>query len=68
MDHYKPSNLDLFNVPHLALGGELSKDQHERSQLFSANAIFGLASGAGFATPLTPSSLLTKSFGHLTVP
>jgi len=42
--------LTLFNVPHLALGGELSKDQHERSQLFSANAIFGLASGAGFAT------------------
>ena len=42
--------LTLFNVPHLALGGELSKDQHERSQLFSANTIFGLASGAGFAT------------------
>ena len=33
--------LTLFNVPHLALGGELSKDQHERSQLFSANTIFG---------------------------
>jgi len=42
--------LTLFNVPHLALGGELSKDQHERSQLFSANTIFGLASGAGFVT------------------
>ena len=42
--------LTLFNVPHLALGGELSKDQHERSQLFSANTIFGMASGAGFVT------------------
>lgn len=41
--------LTLFNVPHLALGGELSKDQHERSQLFSANTIFGAVSGAGFA-------------------
>ena len=40
--------MTLFNVPHLALGGELSKDQHERSQLFSANAIFGGISGAGF--------------------
>lgn len=40
--------LTLFNVPHLALGGELSKDQHERSQLFSANTIFGALSGAGF--------------------
>ena len=40
--------LTLFNVPHLALGGELFKDQHERSQLFSANTIFGAVSGAGF--------------------
>ena len=42
------SVLTLFNVPHLALGGELSKDQHERSQLFSANTIFGMVSGPGF--------------------
>ncbi len=39
----------LFNVPHLALGGELSKSQHERSQLFSANSIFTYLSGSGFA-------------------
>ena len=41
--------MTLFNVPHLALGGELSKDQYERSQLFSANTIFGAAAGPGFA-------------------
>ncbi|MEM7221218.1 MAG: MFS transporter [Pseudomonadota bacterium] len=39
----------LFNVPHLALGGELSKQQHERSQLFSANTIFTYLAGSGFA-------------------
>ncbi len=39
----------LFNVPHLALGGELSKEQHERSQLFSANTIFTYIAGSGFA-------------------
>lgn len=38
----------LFNVPHLALGAELSKRHHERSQLFSANAIFGYMAGSGF--------------------
>jgi len=40
--------LTLYHVPHLALGGELSKDQHERSQLFSVNAAIGYASGAAF--------------------
>lgn len=39
----------LFNVPHLALGGELSKNQNERSQLFSANGIFTHIAGSGFA-------------------
>lgn len=39
----------LFNVPHLALRGELSKQQHERSQLFSANTIFTYLAGLGFA-------------------
>ena len=38
----------LFNVPHLALGAELSKKHHERSQLFSANAMFGYMAGSGF--------------------
>lgn len=38
----------LFNVPHLALGAELSKQHHERSQLFSANAMFGYMAGSGF--------------------
>jgi len=40
--------LTLYNVPHLALGGELSKDQLQRSQLFSANTVFGYAAGATF--------------------
>jgi Na+/melibiose symporter-like transporter len=39
----------LYAVPHLALGGELSKDQHHRSQLFSANTVIGYVSGASFA-------------------
>lgn len=39
----------LYHIPHLALGGELTKDQHQRSQLFSANTVFGYVSGAGFA-------------------
>ena len=38
----------LFNVPHLALSGELSTNQHERSQLFSANSIFTYLAGTGF--------------------
>ena len=38
----------LFNVPHLALGAELSKQHHERSQLFSANAIFATLSTSLF--------------------
>ena len=33
--------LTLYHVPHLALGGELTKDQFQRSQLFSANTIIG---------------------------
>jgi len=41
--------LTLYSVPHLALGGELSKDQHQRSKLFSANTVFGYVSGASFA-------------------
>ncbi len=39
----------LYAVPHLALGGELSKDQHQRSQLFSANTVVGYVAGASFA-------------------
>ena len=38
----------LFNVPHLALGAELSKQHHERSQLFSANAIFTYVATSAF--------------------
>ena len=36
-------------MPHLALGGELSKNQHQRSQLFSANTVFAYVAGASFA-------------------
>lgn len=41
--------LTLYSVPHLALGGELSKDPHQRSELFSANTVFGWVTGAVFA-------------------
>jgi len=40
--------LTLYHVPHLALGGELTKDQHQRSQLFSANTIFSYGTLAVF--------------------
>jgi len=38
----------LFNVPHLALGAELSRQHRERSQLFSANAMFSYIAASGF--------------------
>ena len=41
--------LTLYSVPHLALGAEMSKNQLQRSQLFSANTIVGYVSGASFA-------------------
>lgn len=41
--------LTLYVIPHLALGGEIVRDQHERSQLFSINAIIGYSTGALFA-------------------
>ncbi|MEM7079202.1 MAG: MFS transporter [Pseudomonadota bacterium] len=41
--------LTLYSVPHLALGGEMSKDQFQRSQLFSANTIFAYVAGASFS-------------------
>lgn len=39
----------LYTIPHHALGGELTKDPNERSQLFSMNAVIGYVSGALFA-------------------
>ena len=39
----------LYTIPHHALGGELTKEHNERSQLFSMNAIIGYVSGALFA-------------------
>ncbi|MEM1230216.1 MAG: MFS transporter [Pseudomonadota bacterium] len=39
----------LYVIPHLALGGELVRSQHERSQLFSMNTIFGYATGTLFS-------------------
>lgn len=38
--------LTLYHVPHLALGAELTKDQYQRSQLFSANTVIGAVAGA----------------------
>lgn len=40
--------LTLYIVPHLALGGEMTKNQNERSRLFSANAAFTYVTGALF--------------------
>ncbi|MEM9624093.1 MAG: MFS transporter [Pseudomonadota bacterium] len=40
--------LTLYVIPHLALGGEMVREQHERSQLFSINALFGYSTGALF--------------------
>ncbi|MCR9278192.1 MAG: MFS transporter [Pseudomonadaceae bacterium] len=40
--------LTLYSIPHLALGGEIVRNHHERSQLFSINAMFGYAAGALF--------------------
>ncbi len=39
----------LYTVPHLALGGELTKDQNERSSVFSINTVIGYTTGALFA-------------------
>ena len=41
--------MTLYQIPHLALGGELTKDQHQRSQLFSANTVFNFVTLATFA-------------------
>ena len=41
--------LTLYVIPHLALGGEIVRDPHERSKLFSLNSVFGFATGALFA-------------------
>ncbi|MFI5308693.1 MAG: MFS transporter, partial [Polyangiales bacterium] len=39
--------LTLYQVPHLALGAELSTDYRERSVVMSYNAIFAVVGGAG---------------------
>jgi len=39
--------LTLYNVPHLALGAELSDDYRERSVVMSYNSIFAVVGGAG---------------------
>ena len=40
--------ITLYQVPHMALGGELTKDQHQRSKLFSANTVFNFGTMALF--------------------
>ncbi|MEM7099905.1 MAG: MFS transporter [Pseudomonadota bacterium] len=37
----------MFNIPHLALGAELSEDYLQRSVVMSYNTIFGWVGGAG---------------------
>jgi len=39
--------MTLYHVPHLALGGELSTNYHERSKIMSYNNFFGWIGGAG---------------------
>ncbi len=39
--------MTLFHVPHLAFGGELSSNYHERSRVMSYNNFFGWIGGAG---------------------
>ena len=41
------SCMTLFFVPHLALGGELSKDYHERTTIMSYNNLGGFLGAAG---------------------
>ena len=40
--------LTLYSVPHYALGGELTTNQHQRSTLFSINTVCLYVSGAAF--------------------
>ena len=37
----------MFNIPHLALGAELSEDYLQRSVIMGYNAVFGWVGGAG---------------------
>src|SRR5262245_29422183 len=39
--------LTIYQVPHLALGAELSNDYHERSIIMSYTLLFGVVGGAG---------------------
>lgn len=41
--------LTLYVIPHLALGAELTQEPHERSRLFSINAVCGYVAGALFS-------------------
>ncbi|MEM7101224.1 MAG: MFS transporter [Pseudomonadota bacterium] len=60
--------MTLFFVPHLAMGGELSKKYTERSKIMSYNFVFGYAGAAGVywismsvffaSTPENPNGML----------
>ena len=62
--------MTLFFVPHLALGGELSKNYTERSKIMSYNNAFGYIGAAGVywiamstffsSTPETPNGMLNE--------
>ena len=64
------SFMTLFFVPHLAMGGELSKNYTERSKIMSYNNFGGYIGGAGIywialtyffaATPDTPNGMLAR--------
>ena len=40
--------MTVYHVPHLAMGGELSKEYTERTKIMSYNNFFGWIGGAGF--------------------
>lgn len=64
------SCMTLFQVPHLALGAELSADFTERSRVMGINSLFGAIGGMGIAiiaysfffsaTPEYPNGLLNR--------
>ena len=63
--------MTLFFVPHLAMGGELSKNYTERSKIMSYNFVFGYAGAAGVywiamstffaSTPDNPNGMLNEA-------
>lgn len=54
----------FYQVPREALGAEMSKDYHQRNQLYGLNSMFGWIGGAGVAY-LTSAVFLRDSYDNL---